>query len=131
MALSKRKGTTAMTKQYQRIKAKVKPDYLEKDSAFRDCTADKVYTGAVLLNDELEVDILGKEATIKDDQGDYVCCTTRTVQVGNGVYMIIAVCPKFSNVNKDDADAVNDVVVLFVGDAMADLMNAGEAANED
>lgn len=58
-------------------------------------------------------------------------CTTRTVQVGNGVYMIIAVCPKFSNVNKDDADAVNDVVVLFVGDAMADLMNAGEAANED
>lgn len=58
-------------------------------------------------------------------------CTTRTVQLGNGVYMVIAVCPKFSNINKDDADAVNDVVVLFVGDAMADLMNAGEAANED
>ncbi|MEE6793633.1 hypothetical protein Q0Q90_08685 [Escherichia coli O17or77:H18] len=70
-----------MTKQYQRIKAKVKPGYLEKDSAFRDCTADKVYTGAVLLNDELEVDILGKEATIKDDQGDYVCCTTRELEI--------------------------------------------------
>ncbi|MCC5415841.1 hypothetical protein LMT13_27130, partial [Escherichia coli] len=54
-----------MTKQYQRIKAKVKPDYLEKDSAFRDCTADKVYTGAVLLNDKLEVDVLGKEAVIE------------------------------------------------------------------
>lgn len=67
----------------------------------------------------------------KEDTNTAMMCTTRTVQVGNGVYMIIAVCPKFSNVNKDDADAVNDVVVLFVGDAMADLMNAGEAANED
>ena len=67
----------------------------------------------------------------KEGTNTAMMCTTRTVQVGNGVYMIIAVCPKFSNVNKDDADAVNDVVVLFVGDAMADLMNAGEAANED
>lgn len=67
----------------------------------------------------------------KEGTNTSMMCTTRTVQVGNGVYMIIAVCPKFSNVNKDDADAVNDVVVLFVGDAMADLMNAGEAANED
>lgn len=70
-----------MTKQYQRIKAKVKPDYLENDSAFRDCTADKVYTGAVLLNDKFEVNGLGKEATIKDDQGDYVRCTTRDLEV--------------------------------------------------
>lgn len=81
MVLSKRKGTTAMTKQYQRIKAKVKPDYLEKDSAFRDCTADKVYTGAVLLNDKLEVDVLGKEAVIEDDNGDWVFCTTRELEV--------------------------------------------------
>ncbi|QXV84161.1 hypothetical protein bas52_0082 [Escherichia phage RudolfGeigy] len=81
MALSKRKGTTAMTKQYQRIKAKVKPDYLEKDSAFRDCTADKVYTGTVLLNDKLEVDVLGKEAVIEDDNGDCVFCTTRELEV--------------------------------------------------
>lgn len=67
----------------------------------------------------------------KEGTNTTLMCTTRTVQLGNGVYMVIAVCPKFSNVNKDDADAVNDVVVLFVGDAMADLMNAGEAANED
>lgn len=70
-----------MTKQYQRIKAKVKPDYLEKDSAFRDCTADKVYTGAVLLNDEVEVGVLGKEAVIEDDKGDCVFCTTRELEV--------------------------------------------------
>ncbi|WP_157946709.1 hypothetical protein [Escherichia coli] len=81
MALLKPKETATVTKQYQRIKAKVKPHYLEKDSAFRDCTAGKVYTGAVLLNDELEVDELGKEATIKDDRGDYVCCTTRELEV--------------------------------------------------
>lgn len=67
----------------------------------------------------------------KEGTNTTLMCTTRTVQLGNGVYMVIAVCPKFSNINKDDADAVNDVVVLFVGDAMADLMNAGEAANED
>lgn len=67
----------------------------------------------------------------KEDTSTTLMCTTHTVQLGNGVYMVIAVCPKFSNINKDDADAVNDVVVLFVGDAMADLMNAGEAANED
>ena len=67
----------------------------------------------------------------KEGTSTTLMCTTRTVQLGNGVYMVIAVCPKFSNINKDDADAVNDVVVLFVGDAMADLMNAGEAANED
>lgn len=69
-----------MTKQYQRIKAKVKPEYLEKDSAFRDCTADKVYTGAVLLNDKFEVG-LGKEAVIEDDKGDCVFCTTRELEV--------------------------------------------------
>lgn len=67
----------------------------------------------------------------KEGTNTTLMCTTRTIQLGNGVYMVIAVCPKFSNINKDDADAVNDVVVLFVGDAMADLMNAGEAANED
>lgn len=67
----------------------------------------------------------------KEGTSTTLMCTTRTVQLGNGVYMVIAVCPKFSNINKDDADAVNDVVVLFVGDAMADLMNAGEAVNED
>lgn len=67
----------------------------------------------------------------KEGTSTTLMCTTRTVQLGNGVYMVIAVCPKFSNINKDDADAINDVVVLFVGDAMADLMNAGEAANED
>lgn len=67
----------------------------------------------------------------KEGTNTTLMCTTRTVQLGNGVYMVIAVCPKFSNINKYDADAVNDVVVLFVGDAMADLMNAGEAANED
>ena len=59
-----------MTKQYRRIKAKVKPDYL-----------DKVYTGAVLLNDEVEVGVLGKEAVIEDDKGDCVFCTTRELEV--------------------------------------------------
>lgn len=67
----------------------------------------------------------------KEGTNTAMMCTTRTVQVGNGTYMLIAVCPKFSNVNKDDKDATNDVVVLFVGDAMEDLMNTGEAANED
>lgn len=67
----------------------------------------------------------------KEGTNTALMCTTRTVQLGSGAYMVIAVCPKFSNVNKDDAEAVNDVVVLFVGDAMKDLMNAGEAANED
>ena len=67
----------------------------------------------------------------KEGTNTALMCTTRTVQLGSGAYMVIAVCPKFSNVNKDDTEAVNDVVVLFVGDAMEDLMNAGEAANED
>ena len=33
------------------------------------------------MNDKLEVDVLGKEAVIEDDNGDCVFCTTRELEV--------------------------------------------------
>lgn len=82
-------------------------------------------TGSSVLEERLQGFGFGKECSTE------IPCITKLAQMGNGVYMVLAVCPQFSHINDDDPEAKNDVVVLMVGDSIQDLVNKGAANDED
>nr|DAH54680.1 MAG TPA: hypothetical protein [Caudoviricetes sp.] len=64
----------------QRIKAKVKRFYLERDCAFSDCEPGAIYDAVINLDDEDDSQ-LGKECVLVDGCGDNIYCTTIELEI--------------------------------------------------
>lgn len=66
-------------------------------------------TGSSVLEERLQGFGFGKECSTE------IPCITKLAQMGNGVYMVLAVCPQFSHINDDNRRQKMMLLFLWSG----------------